>query len=337
MGSLRGEGNTTNIQKMETEAKLRAEKKAKYKIGMAAALLCAVIWGFLPIYWHSLRPIESSVIIFYRIFLVGVSSFILALIFYGWGKIKAPLKQKGAKLKFFTAGLIITANWSLYIWAVNADFLIQTCIGYYIEPLMVCIFGILFFKEKLTIHKLIALILAGVGVIILLVHFKEIPLIALSLALTFATYAALKKQFNIEAILSLFYETMFLAPIALAIIIYLEVNGQGAIGVAQPYQYVLLLFSGILTAIPLGLFAVAANKITLVSLGITEYISPSISLLIGIFLFKEPFDGVQFMSFVIIWVGLVLFTAGELRESQKEKAQEAIEDKLLENAIRDGG
>jgi chloramphenicol-sensitive protein RarD len=133
------------------------------------ALSCSVLWGVLPIYWQALRPIESSVIIFYRIFLVGLVCFLVSLKLYGMEEIKKHLKPKGAKMKYFLAGLLITCNWSIYIWAVNADHVIQTCVGYYIEPLMVSVFGILFFKEKLTKYKLIALILAGVGVIVLLV------------------------------------------------------------------------------------------------------------------------------------------------------------------------
>lgn len=295
-----------------------AEKK-KYRTGLICSLSCSVLWGVLPIYWQALRPIESSVIIFYRIFLVGVVCFFASLKLYGWEGIKAPLREKGAKLKYFTAGVLITANWSIYIWAVNADHVIQTCIGYYIEPLMVCVFGIIFFKEKLTRHKLVAFALACAGVIIVLLHFMEVPFIALSLALTFAVYAAMKKSVQVPAMLSLLYETMFLSPIAFVVILYMEINGQGALGVGQTYQYVLLLMVGFCTALPLGLFAAAANKVPLVTLGILEYVSPSISLVIGIFLLGEPFDLIQLLAFVVIWIGLVFFTMGEYRESRKEE------------------
>lgn len=291
--------------------------KRTYRRGLACALGCSALWGILPIYWQALRPISSSVIIFYRIFLVGIVCFLAALKCYGFEGIKAPLKIKGAALKYFLAGVLITANWSIYIWAVNADHVIQTCIGYYIEPLVVCVFGILFFKEKLTGHKLVAVIFACIGVIIVLLHFMEVPVIALGLAGTFAVYAAIKKSIQLPALLSLLYETMVLSPIAFIVILYLELTGKGALGIGQPYQYVLLLLAGICTAIPLGLFAAAANKVPLITLGITEYISPSLSLIIGIFLLKEPFDMIQFLAFAVIWVGLVFFTLGEYRESKK--------------------
>lgn len=302
------------------EAMEQKLERKQYRTGLLCSLSCSVLWGVLPIYWQALRPIESSVIIFYRIFLVGAVCFFAALKLYGMEGIKAPLREKGVKLKYFLAGVLITANWSIYIWAVNADHVIQTCIGYYIEPLVVCLFGIFFFKEKLTRHKLIAFVLACTGVVMVLLHFMEVPLIALGLALTFAIYAAIKKSSQLPAMLSLLYETMFLSPMALVIMIYLEVTGQGALGAGEPYQYVLLLLVGFFTALPLGLFASAANKIPLVTMGILEYISPSISLLIGIFLFKEPFDKIQFAAFMVIWIGLVFFSAGEYRDSRREGA-----------------
>lgn len=297
--------------------------RKQYRTGIICSLSCSVLWGVLPVYWQALRPIDSWVIIFYRIFLVGVVCFAAALKLYGMEGIKAPLREKGVKLKYFIAGVLITANWSIYIWAVNADHVIQTCIGYYIEPLVVCVFGILFFKEKLTKYKLIAFILACVGVVIVLLHFMEVPLIALGLALTFAVYAAIKKSSRLPAMLSLLYETMFLSPIALIVVLYLEIKGQGALGVGEPYQYVLLLLVGFLTALPLGLFASAANKIPLITLGIMEYISPSLSLIIGIFLLKEPFDLIQLAAFIIIWIGLIFFTLGEYRESRQEEQKGA--------------
>lgn len=292
---------------------MNRQSNKQYKIGMIAALTCSILWGVLPIYWQALRPIESSVIIFYRIALVGVVCFVAALFIYGWERIKAPLAHKGAKGKYFLAGLMITLCWSIYIWAVNADMVIQTCIGYYIEPLMVSLFGVFLFKEKLTKYKTAALIMASLGVLLILIYFQRLPLVALSLALTFSIYAAMKKSFQIEPLLSLLYETMFLVPVAVAVIIYLEWTGQGALGVGTPAQYGLLLCSGLFTAIPLGLFAMAVNKVTLVTMGLIEYISPSITLFIGIYIFKEAFDLVQFLAFVLIWIGLVIFTYGELR------------------------
>lgn len=314
----------------------REKQENNYRNGMIYAIVCAVLWGLLPVYWQSLRPIPSSTIIFYRIFLVGAVSFFAALKTHGWAEMKKHLGSPRNALIFAAAGVLITGNWSIYIWAVNADHVIQTSIGYYIEPLVVCIFGIVLFREKLTKYKLAALLFAAAGVLVILLYFREIPMIALGLALTFAIYAAVKKSVQVPAILSLLYETMFLMPIALAVIIYLEYTGKGALAAGEPYQFGLLLLSGVVTAVPLGLFAAAANRIPLVSLGVTEYISPSLSLMLGVFLFHEPFDKVQFAAFCIIWFGLVIFTLGEARDSGKD-AEPKIEKTKIRDSIEESG
>lgn len=295
------------------------DERKSYKQGITSALMSSFWWGIMPIYWQWLRPIESSVIIFYRIVLVAVVCLIGALIIYDKETLLSPLKDKKLLFKYALAGLLITVNWSIYIWAVNADFVIQTSIGYYIEPLVVCLFGIVLFKEKLSKYKIIALVLAGIGVASVILYFKEIPLIALGLALTFAIYAAAKKNLSLPPILSLLYETIFLLPIALAVIVYLEIIGQGALSVAGPSKYALLMLCGLFTAFPLGLFANAAQKLNLFVVGLTEYISPTISLFIGIFLFKEPFENIQLVAFGIIWIGLIFFSYGEFVENKKYK------------------
>ena len=292
----------------------KESNKTLYKKGLAFAVSCSVLWGVLPIYWHALRPIDSTAILLYRIFLVWLVCFLISLKKYGLQEIKKHLKPKGARLKFFLTGLLITFNWHLYVWAVNADQVIQTCVGYYIEPLVIGLFGIVLFKEKLTKYKLTALGFAIAGVIVILIHFMEVPLIALTLGVSFAGYAALKKNNQLPAALALLYETMYLAVPALAGIVYLEITGRGAIGVGTTSQYFLTLLSGPITALTLALFSEAANKVSMVTLGLLEYIMPSISLVIGIFLFKEPFDFIQFIAFVIVWIGLVFFTVGEMRQ-----------------------
>ncbi|MEG1584008.1 MAG: EamA family transporter RarD [Anaerovorax sp.] len=306
-----------------------------YKQGVACAILCAVLWGILPIYWKSLQPINPLLIILYRIVLVGVFSFVASMIIYKWEGIKAPFREKGVARDFFFAGLLISTNWSVYIWAVSTDHIIETCIGYYIEPLFVCLFGVFLFKEVLNIQKKIALMAAGFGVLVMILYYGEIPLIALTLAVTFAMYAALKRKHQLTALIALLYETLFLMPFALALILYMEFTGRGAYAVGEPYQWALLSIAGIITGVPLMLFAMAANRINLVSLGLTEYISPSLTLLLGIFLYKEPFDAIQLVTFVIIWVGLIIFTLGEMKsvkeERRKSEGRQIKKDKIHES------
>ena len=292
-----------------------------YKIGIISMLACDVLWGVLPIYWQALRPIDSWVIIFYRIFLVGLVSGIATVAIYGMPLIKEQLSIRANLWKFPLAGLLITCNWSIYIWAVNADHVIQTCVGYYIEPLIVCLLGIIIFKEKLTKYKLTALLFALAGMLVILFHFMQVPLIALSIATSFAIYAAVKKWFDLPPIMSVFMETLFLMLPAICVVIGLELTGHGALAVATPGKYLLLLCCGILSAAQLSFCAAAATKVPLVTVGLLEYLSPSISLVIGIFFLKEPFDLVQFISFVIVWIGLVFFTYGEIKSSKENRLE----------------
>ncbi|MBQ6582587.1 MAG: EamA family transporter RarD [Mogibacterium sp.] len=294
------------------------EKNREYRNGLFAAIGCMVLWGVLPAYWKLLVPISSWVIIIYRILLVFVSAMILALRSYSMKEIFGPVRRDWkSMLRFVAAGAIITLNWSIYIWAVNANHIVETSTGYYIEPIMVCLFGVFLFHEKLSRYKAIALALATVSVIILLVHFHQLPWISLLLALTFSVYSAIKKTVKQPPLLSLIYETMVFAPFALIAVFWLEGTGRGALASGQPYQFALLLLCGFVTAIPLALFAAAAQKITMFALGLVEYISPTISLMLGVLFYHEPVDRVQMLAIGIIWIGLVFFSYGEFRESRK--------------------
>jgi chloramphenicol-sensitive protein RarD len=293
------------------------QNQREYRKGVLQVLLCMVIWGFLPIYWKALIPINSWVIIVYRVLMVFVTALLIALRNHTWSEIWAPLREDKKTVRtLFIAGLIITVNWSTYIWAVNAGYIIQTSVGYYIEPLAVCLIGIILFHEKVTKYKVIAMVFAAVAVVTIIAHFGQVPGIALGLAATFSVYAAIKRSVTIDPVLSMIYETMWLAPFAFILAVYLEVTGKGAIAVAAPYQYVLLLICGIFTAGPLILFAAGAQRTSMFILGLVEYVSPTLQLILGIFLYHESTDMVQMIAFCIIWIGLVFFTYGELKDSR---------------------
>ena len=283
--------------------------------GILAGIWSNVIWGFLPLYWHALRPIESSVLIFYRIFLSAVVCLFLARKKYTREELRAPLQDRKLLVKLLGAGVLITLNWSLYIWAVNADHAIETSIGYYIEPVVVCLFGVLVFHDKLNKWKTLAFAIAAAGVAVIIVYYRSIPLISLGLALSFSLYGAMRKGINQPSLLSFLYETALLAPFALAVILWLECSGRGALAMAvSPWQLVLLALAGVCTAVPLILFGECANKAGLFATGLIGYLSPTITLLLSIFVFHEPFDMVQLAAFAIIWIGLGVFTYGELKD-----------------------
>ena len=296
-------------------------KKNNYKTGLFYALMCAVLWGFLPIYWDALKPIDSFVIIFYRIVLMMLTCLIIC--WYQKRSLRAVFQPLFADKKrmwiYICSGMVITVNWSIYIWAVNAGFVIQSSMGYFLEPLLVCVFAMVIYKEKVNKWKAAALVLAVIGLLIMVIGYREVPMIALGLASTFAVYAAIKKSVDLPPFQSLLYETIFIAPIALIVVLYLEGSGAGALAAGGFGKFGLLLLAGLATAVPMGFFSAAANKLPLFTLGLTEYISPSITLVLGIFLFREPFDLIQFSAFVVIWIGLVFFTYGEICEIRAEK------------------
>ena len=276
------------------------KEQSQYRKGVFQVVFCMVIWGVLPIYWKALIPISSSVIMLYRVLMSFLTALLLAHRNYTWQEIWAPLKEDRKTIRtLVVAGVIITINWSTYIWAVNAGFIIQTSLGYYIEPLVVCLLGIILFHERVTKYKVVAMIFALVAVLVLLFHFHQIPVIALGLALTFSVYAAIKRSVTVDPVLSMIYETMFLAPIALAIILYQEISGRGAVAAG-----------------PLMLFSAGAQKTSMFILGLVEYISPTMQMILGILLYHEHADSVQFMAFGIIWIGLVFFTIGEFKDTR---------------------
>ena len=246
-----------------------------------------------------------------------IYSYIAARFVYGRSEIWSQLKDFKAVGRSFAAGLVLTANWSLYIWAMNSGYVIQASIGYFIEPIVICVFGVLFFKEKLTKYNKMAISLAVVAIAVILVHYRQLPGVALGLAGSWAVYSAIKKASKQVPLIALVYETLPFAILALFAIVYIELKGIGALSVGVPVKYAALWISGLVTVIPVALFGYAAKKTSLFVIGLAQYISPTITLLLGIFLFKEPFDKVQALALAIIWVGLCFFTYGEFKNTSK--------------------
>ena len=299
---------------------MNTDNSANFKLGMIMAVVSQVTWAVMPIYWKSLEPIDSIIVILYRIVLVAVVSFFVSLAKNPATEILARLKDWHFMKIPILAGIFVTVNWSIYIWAVNAGMIVQTSIGYYIEPLIVCSLGVIIFKEKMTKHKVIALSFAFLGVLAIIIYYGKPPIVALGLAFSFAIYAAMKKKFAISPVLSLFYETIYIVPIALGVIIYLEVTGQGAIASgAVPYQFVLLAGVGLATMIPLGCFAYAAMNIPLITVGLSGYFAPTMALFIGVWMYGESFKMIEVISFGIIWIGLAVFTRGQFIIEAKER------------------
>lgn len=284
------------------------ETKQKMRAGVIYTIAAFVAWGLLPLYWKYLESVPSDEILAHRIFWSFLFVAMILLMKGRWKSIKSVLVNKKSLLCVLLCSLLISANWFIYIWAVTRGHVIEASMGYYINPLLSVAFGMVVLRERLTSMQNISLVLAIIGVAVLTIQYGKVPWIALSLAMTFALYGLAKKLVNVDALTGLALETVMVTPFALAYLLSLEIKGTGAIGTSTGMVLLLLICSGVATALPLLWFARGAKMVTLSMIGFFQYLAPSISLLLGVFVFKESFTMVHFISFTFIWCGLLLYS-----------------------------
>ncbi|MFB6467683.1 EamA family transporter RarD [Cytobacillus sp. Hz8] len=282
------------------------------KTGVIYAGASYILWGILPIYWKLLQKVGSDEILANRVFWSFIFMVIILLMTKKWQGFVTTLKglkqNKKQLLALVLASLLISGNWFIYIWAVNNDHMIQASLGYYINPLISVLLGMVVLKERLSIAQNVSFILAFVGVLIITITYGEFPWIALGLALTFGLYGLAKKLIIVEAAIGLTLETMAVTPIALIYMMILFFNGTHAFLSISIGTDLLLIGAGVATAIPLLYFAKGAKLIPLSTLGILQYASPTLTLILGIFLYHEHFSKVHLLSFIFIWAALAIYS-----------------------------
>lgn len=284
------------------------------KQGVFYAIAAYFMWGLLPLYWKVFQAMGAWEILAHRIVWSVVFVAIIIIVTKRIRKLRESVS--GAKMvgALIICSLLISANWLLYIWAVNNDQVMQTSLGYYMNPLITVLMGVIFLKEKMHVGQWISLALASCGVLYITIQYGEFPWVALSLALTFAFYGLAKKLVKLEAIIGLAWETFFVAPIALAYLLMIQINGTETVSALAWWQVLLLTLAGVGTALPLYWFAQAAARLPLSMIGFIQYLSPTISLLSAIFLFHEPFTTTHMISFSLIWGALIIFTVSSIRK-----------------------
>ena len=288
-------------------------------LGYMAALSCYVLWGFLSLYWHLLAKAEAYEILAHRILWSVVFMLIVVFSTKRWHVLKTDCralwqnKKRGALL--VTAAIIISLNWLTYIWAINHNHVIDTSIGYYINPLVNVLFGAAIFGETLSAPKRLSITLAVIGLSLMTWQIGKLPWVSVALALTFGIYGALKKMLKLDPFTSITLETLLLFPFAFYYVANLTAAGTSHFDPANPTFSLLLSGCGVATAVPLILFSYGANLLPLNVLGFFQYISPSITLLLGIFFFNEPFGTTQLFTFGYIWLALLVFTVSEWKAS----------------------
>ncbi len=264
------------------------------------------LWGFFPIYWKFLHHISAFQLISHRI----IWSFILlmAVIFFTgqWADFRATAKSKNLWV-YLIAALLIGVNWTLYVWAVNKNYIVETSLGYFINPLISVLLGVIFLRERLRLGQWIPVILAALGVTYLAFVYGRLPYIALSLAFSFGTYGLVKKLSPLGSLYGLTVETGILFIPAVGFLLFAQANGNGAFLHTGFASDLLMIGAGVVTTVPLLMFASAARSVPLWVVGLLQYIAPTLQFLIGVFVYKEPFSHNQLIGFGIVWVALAIF------------------------------
>lgn len=300
------------------------------KDGVVYAVFSYVMWGLTPIYWKLTQHISSGEILAQRVFWSFI--FMIVLLFFlkkrnvYVGFVKEIVKKPKLFWSLFLASVLISSNWGIFMWAVIEGKILEASLGQYINPLTSMLIGVIALKEKLSGSQVFAFILAGIGVLILTLHYGVIPWISLSLALTFGFYGLTKKMIKADSTIGLALETMVISPIALVYLIYLMFQSQIQFFDSLSTS-LLLMGSGVVTVLPLLFFTMSAQKVTLSMLGILQYISPTLALIVGVFLYNETLTQAHFIAFIFIWSALAIYTFSSVTKRGK-KREEHIKSKM---------
>jgi len=288
--------------------------------GLWVAIASFVLWGVMPLYWHALKEIPSLQIVVHRI----VWSTVFVVGWLAWQRrdwLRVALSQPRVGWMLAISGVLIAFNWGLYIWAVNAGHVVESSLGYFINPLVNVLFGVLFLRERLTRMQWTSVALASAGVLWLTLQYGHPPWIAMGLALSFALYGLIRKLAAVDSVAGLGVESVYLFLPALAVLLWGEAHGSGGfVGGWGLGLDALLVVGGALTALPLIGFAYAVRRVPLSSVGLLQYIAPTIQFLIGVLVFGEAFDRTRAVGFACIWVALLLFAADGLLRNQRRVA-----------------
>ena len=290
-----------------------------YKQGIFFGLAAYVLWGILPVYWKALELVSSFEILSSRFMWSCVFVFLLIIFQKKCLLFTKEVKQVFSNVKtgaaMAAAGITISFNWGTFIWAVNNGHIVETSMGYYINPLVSILFAVVFLRERLDKMQLAAITCAFIGVASMVYSFGKIPWVSLTLAFTFALYGLLKKILQVSALTSIMLETLLITPLALVYEYSLWQQGVSFYASGNLQVIMMLTGAGVVTAIPLLLFTAGARLLPLKIIGFLQYISPTLTLLIGVFVYNEAFMASHLLAFGWIWAALLLFIVSQLRSN----------------------
>ncbi len=290
-----------------------------YKQGIFFGLAAYVLWGILPVYWKALELVSPFEILSSRFMWSCVFVFLLIIFQKKWPLFAKEVQQVFSNVKtgaaMVAAGITISFNWGTFIWAVNNGHIVETSMGYYINPLVSILFAVVFLRERLDKMQLAAITCAFIGVASMVYSFGKIPWVSLTLAFTFALYGLLKKILPVSALTSIMLETLLITPLALVYEYSLWQQGVSFYASGNLQVIMMLTGAGVVTAIPLLLFTAGARLLPLKIIGFLQYISPTLTLLIGVFVYNEAFTASHLLAFGWIWAALLLFIVSQLRSN----------------------
>ncbi len=272
---------------------------------------CYALWGVLPLFWKQLGAVNPVYVLACRILWSLICCFILLLVGGRVGEIKKILKDKRERSYLFLCGILITINWGSYIYAVNAEHVLDSSLAYFMNPILTIFIGFLVFREKLGKWQWISVGVAILGILIPVLMAGKFPWMAIVIGGSFSLYSLFKKKVTVDSSLSIFMETAFVAPFALVFIIVMETQGSGAVGVLSGWQWLLFPLAGVVTTIPLLLFAKGIKEVPMSLVGILMYVNPILQMLIGLVIFNEKLDVTRAITFLCIFVAIVLFSRGK--------------------------
>ena len=276
--------------------------------GYIYAILAFGFWGLVPIYFKLISSVSPTEILAHRIIWSVFLLFGIVLFSKQMGAFKLLVKDFHKIKYLFLSSLLVSTNWLVFIWAVSNNMITESSLGYYINPLVNFSLGIIFFKDRPSKWQQVAIFLAFLAIVYQVVTLGSIPMVSLALAFSFAFYGLIRKKINLPSVTGLYIETLILFPIAMLYFGYLAIHEQNAFVFPPNSISYLLILAGVVTVIPLLWFNAAATKISLTHLGFFQYIGPTVSFLLAIFIYKEPFNHDKLITFILIWIALIIFS-----------------------------
>ena len=294
------------------------------RVGVLAGLGAYVLWGVFPLYFPLLEPAGGLEIVAHRVVWSLLVVALLLTVRRGWTQVRAIVTDRRALLVLAAAAVLIAVNWLVYVYAVNSGHVVESSLGYFINPLVSVVLGVAVFRERLRRLQWVAVAIAVLAVVVLTVDYGRPPWIALTLAASFGLYGLMKKLVRVDAAPGLFVETAVVFVPALVVLGVLESRGDAAFGHAGVGESFLLVSTGLATAVPLLLFAAAASRVPLSTVGLLQYVTPLMQLSIGVFVYDEPMPAARLAGFAIVWLALAVFTVDCLRQARSTRRAEVV-------------